>query len=81
MRRDYERKCPIAVNDKFCSGAIRNQLESSIASRSTSKLVVYACRMKTMNQYHVVQLAVYLNYFNKVLYCSYKLVWGHQSLH
>ena len=33
MRRDYKRKCPIAVNDKFCSGAIRNQLESSIASR------------------------------------------------
>ena len=36
--RVQKRKCPMAVNDKFCSEAIRNQLESSIASRAAIRV-------------------------------------------
>ena len=44
---DYKRKCPIAVNDKFCLGAIRNQLESSIASTNAAK---WYCSLWKLNQ-------------------------------
>ena len=38
LMRVQKRKCPMAVNDKFCSEAIRNQLESSIASRAAIRV-------------------------------------------